>query len=266
MKSIVVLTALMLEPLSTLRRPRAARAHLILTPTKIRRPHLRDSATDSRESLLFCLALDPDEALATASQSALPRISFGRVFYRADGRQRRYKGMDTLISALPRSCTSGRSAAGAVGEHDQRARQLAEGAESDATCIFSASLIIPQLAAFIPLVTFSLAEPRGSFAWCTRSVCEGNRDRRSHGGAPEVIDDGRTGYLVQHGDAPQLPHRSKHCWRIRNWPARWAPRTRAVKSPLQVQRFSKSLKRSPPSYAILNVTRRCPLSRIASPR
>ena len=26
----------------------------------------------------------------------------------------------------------------------------------------------------------------------------------AHGGAPEVIDDGRTGYLVQHGDAPQL--------------------------------------------------------------
>ena len=26
----------------------------------------------------------------------------------------------------------------------------------------------------------------------------------AHGGAPEVIDDGRTGYLVQHGDAVQL--------------------------------------------------------------
>jgi glycosyltransferase involved in cell wall biosynthesis len=26
----------------------------------------------------------------------------------------------------------------------------------------------------------------------------------AHGGAPEVIDDGRTGYVVQHGDAVQL--------------------------------------------------------------
>ena len=26
----------------------------------------------------------------------------------------------------------------------------------------------------------------------------------AHGGAPEVIDDGKTGYLVQHGDVPQL--------------------------------------------------------------
>jgi len=26
----------------------------------------------------------------------------------------------------------------------------------------------------------------------------------AHGGAPEVIQDGKTGYLVQHGDVPQL--------------------------------------------------------------
>ena len=33
----------------------------------------------------------------------------------------------------------------------------------------------------------------------------------AHGGAPEVILDGVTGYLVQHGDAEQFPPPSKHC-------------------------------------------------------
>ncbi len=43
----------------------------------------------------------------------------------------------------------------------------------------------------------------------------------AHGGAPEVIQDGVTGYVVQHGDTLQLVRRSTRCFRIRNWRRKW---------------------------------------------
>src|SRR5882762_7689412 len=44
----------------------------------------------------------------------------------------------------------------------------------------------------------------GSSRWRMGAACGKPVIGGAHGGAPEVIDDGKTGYLVQHGDAGQL--------------------------------------------------------------
>jgi phosphatidyl-myo-inositol dimannoside synthase len=160
-------------------------------------------------------ALDPQfEALAPlAAKSAAPaNFPAGRVVltvgrWRAD---ERYKGMDTLITALPRLLPRWPELQlAAVGDGDDRAwlEDLAEETGVERHVHFLSGLSYEELAAcYGHCEMFALPSKGEGFGLvyleamaCGKPVIGG-----AHGGAPEVIDDGKTGYLVPHGDAVQL--------------------------------------------------------------
>jgi glycosyltransferase involved in cell wall biosynthesis len=217
MKSIVVAHGIEVwEPLSTLRRRALRGANLILTPTKDTADHIATQQQIPRNRVrVLPWALDPDfETLAAVtSQSALPaNFPSGRVILTVGRWQanERYKGMDTLVSALPRLLHEWTDLQlVAVGEGDDQAwlEQLAEGCGVRRHVHFFSGLTYSELAAcYSACEIFALPSRGEGFGLVyleamarAKPVIGG-----AHGGAPEVIDDGRTGYLVQHGDAPQL--------------------------------------------------------------
>jgi phosphatidylinositol alpha-1,6-mannosyltransferase len=196
-------------------RSRHGGANLILTPTKDTADHIATQQQIPRERVrVLPWALDPDfEALATASQTALPaNFPSGRIIltvgrWQAD---ERYKGMDTLISALPRLLHEWPDLQlVAVGGGDDQAwlEQLAEGCGVRRHVHFFSELSYPELAAcYSACDIFALPSRGEGFGLVYLEAMARGKPviGGAHGGAPEVIDDGRTGYLVQHGDAPQL--------------------------------------------------------------
>jgi phosphatidylinositol alpha-1,6-mannosyltransferase len=217
MKSIVVAHGIEVwEPLSTLRRRALRGANLILTPTKDTADHIATQQQIPRERVrVLPWALDPDfEALAAAtSQSSLPaNFPLGRVILTVGRWQanERYKGMDTLVSALPRLLHEWTDLQlVAVGEGDDQAwlEQLAEGCGVRRHVHFFSGLSHSELAAcYSACEIFALPSRGEGFGFVYLEAMARGKPviGGAHGGAPEVIDDGRTGYLVQHGDAPQL--------------------------------------------------------------
>jgi glycosyltransferase involved in cell wall biosynthesis len=215
MKSIVVAHGIEVwEPLSTLRRRALRGANLILTPTQDTADHIAAQQRVPRDRIrVLPWALDPDfEALPT-SQSALPGdFPSGRIILTVGRWQanERYKGMDTLISALPRLLHEWTDLQlVAVGEGDDQAwlEQLAEGCGVRRHVHFFSGLTYSELAAcYSACEIFALPSSGEGFGLVYLEAMARGKPviGGSHGGAPEVIDDGRTGYLVQHGDAPQL--------------------------------------------------------------
>ena len=217
MKSIVVAHGIEVwEPLSTLRRRALRGANLILTPTKDTADHIATQQQIPRNRVrVLPWALDPDfEALAAAtSQSALPaNFPSGRVILTVGRWQanERYKGMDTLVSALPRLLHEWTDLQlVAVGEGDDQAwfEQLAEGCGVRRHVHFFSGLSYSELAAcYSACEIFALPSRGEGFGLVYLEAMARGKPviGGAHGGAPEVIDDGRSGYLVQHGDAPQL--------------------------------------------------------------
>ena len=216
MKSIVVAHGIEVwEPLSTLRRRALRHANLILTPTHDTGNHIASQQQVPRNRVrVLPWALDPDfEALAATSQSALP-VNFpsGRVILTVGRWQanERYKGMDTLISTLPRLLHEWTDLQlVAVGEGDDQAslEQLAEGCGVRRHVHFFSGLSNAELAAcYSACEIFALPSRGEGFGFVYLEAMARGKPviGGAHGGAPEVIDDGRTGYLVQHGDVPQL--------------------------------------------------------------
>jgi phosphatidylinositol alpha-1,6-mannosyltransferase len=217
MKSIVVAHGIEVwEPLSTLRRRALRGANLILTPTKDTADHIATQQQIPHDRVrVLPWALDPDfEMLAAAtSQSSLPGgFPSGRVILTVGRWQanERYKGMDTLISALPRLLHEWTDLQlVAVGEGDDQAwlEQLAEGCGVRRHVHFFSGLSHSELAAcYSACEIFALPSRGEGFGFVYLEAMARGKPviGGAHGGAPEVIDDGRTGYLVQHGDAPQL--------------------------------------------------------------
>ncbi len=217
MKSIISTHGLEVwEPLSKMRRSALRRATLILAPTRDTAEHVatQQQVPKSRIKVLRW-ALDPEfETLVTeSSRRALPlNFPSGRVILTV-GRwasQERYKGMDTLITALPRLLHEWPDLQlVAVGEGDDQPwlEQLAQGCGVQRHVHFFNQLSYGEVAGcYAACEIFALPSGGEGFGLVYLEAMAFGKPviGGAHGGAPEVIEDGKTGYLVHHGDAPEL--------------------------------------------------------------
>jgi phosphatidyl-myo-inositol dimannoside synthase len=204
------------QPLPRVRRNALRKADVVLAPSKYTAEHVSaDQGVDSAKVRVLCWALDPQfESLAmSAAKGAVPaRFPEGRVVltvgrWRAD---ERYKGMDTLITALPRLLPRWPDLQlVAVGEGNDRAwlEDLAEETGVDRHVHFLSGLSYEELAACYGHCELFALPSRGEgfgLVYLEAMACGKPVIGGAHGGAPEVIEDGKTGYLVPHGDAAQL--------------------------------------------------------------
>jgi len=204
------------EPLSILRRRALRSADLVIAPTNNTANHAAREQDVPRERIrVLPWALDPQfEALLTTKPvPALPaNFPTGRIILTV-GRwfaDERYKGMDTLITALPRLLTEWPDVQlVAVGEGDDQGwlEQIAEGRGVSRHVHFLSGLTYPEIAACYQGCEIFALPSRGEgfgLVYLEAMACGKPVIGGAHGGAPEVIDDGKTGYLVEHGDAGQL--------------------------------------------------------------
>jgi glycosyltransferase involved in cell wall biosynthesis len=204
------------EPLSILRRRALRDADLVIAPTNDTANYVAGEQNVPRERIrVLPWALDPQfEALRSAKPGpALPaNFPTGRVILTV-GRwfaDERYKGMDTLITALPRLLTEWPDVQlVAVGEGDDQGwlEQIAAGRGVSRHVHFLSGLTYPEIAACYQACEIFALPSRGEgfgLVYLEAMACGKPVIGGAHGGAPEVIDDGKTGYLVQHGDAGQL--------------------------------------------------------------
>jgi glycosyltransferase involved in cell wall biosynthesis len=204
------------EPLSAVRRRSLRRANLVLAPSQSTAEHVIAQQKVKRQRVrVLPWALDPEfEAILPVASKTPPPAKFpaGRVVLTV-GRwlaTERYKGMDTLIAALPRLLPRYPDLQLAmVGEGDDRdwLEELADKAGVLSHVHFLSGLSYSQLASCYSACEIfalpSLAEGFG-LVYLEAMACGKPVIGGAHGGAPEVIRDGVTGYLVQHGDAAQL--------------------------------------------------------------
>jgi phosphatidyl-myo-inositol dimannoside synthase len=217
MKSIVCAHGLdVWEPLGGLRRRALRHSNVILAPSKDTAEHVATEQGVPRDQIrVLPWALDPQfEALISpGSHPALPAdFPAGRVILTV-GRwlaSERYKGMDTLIKALPRLLTQRPEVQLVLaGAGDDRAwlEELADQNGVNRHVHFLTGLSYSELAAcYSGCEIFALPSRGEGFGLvyleamaCGKPVIGG-----LHGGAPEVIQDGVTGYLVPHDDPIQL--------------------------------------------------------------
>jgi glycosyltransferase involved in cell wall biosynthesis len=217
MKSIVCTHGVEVwEPLTRLRRMALRSADMVLAPSKYTADHVAAVQRVAIEKIrVLPWALDPqfEELAPQALKAAAPRnFPEGRVIltvgrWRAD---ERYKGMDTLITALPRLLPRWPELQlAAVGEGDDRAwlEDLAEETGVQRHVHFLSGLSYAELAACYAHCEMFAMPSKGEgfgFVYLEAMACGKPVIGGAHGGAPEVIEDGKTGYLVPHGDAVQL--------------------------------------------------------------
>lgn len=203
------------EPLPAMRRLALRRANVVLAPSRDTANHLTQQQVRKERVHVLPWALDPEfEAIpVNAPKRRLPHgYPEGRVILTV-GRwlaSERYKGMDTLITALPRLLTRWPELQLlAVGDGDDRAwlEDLAEQNGVNRHVHFLSGVSNEELrACYEACEMFALPSRGEGFGLVYLEAMAHGKPviGGAHGGAPEVIEDGVTGYLVPHGDAAQL--------------------------------------------------------------
>jgi phosphatidylinositol alpha-1,6-mannosyltransferase len=203
------------EPLPAVRRLALGRADVVLAPSQDTANHAVRQHVRRERIRVLPWALDPQfEAIpANAPQGKRPHgYPEGRVILTVGRWQanERYKGTDTLITALPRLLTRWPELQLlAVGDGDDQAwlEDLAEKNGVNRHVHFLSGLSFAELAAcYDGCEMFALPSRGEGFGLVYLEAMAHSKPviGGAHGGAPEVIEDGVTGYLVPHGDAAQL--------------------------------------------------------------
>jgi phosphatidyl-myo-inositol dimannoside synthase len=203
------------ERLPAVRRLALGRANVVLAPSQDTANHVVEQHVRRERIRVLPWALDPEfEAIPANAPQGKPPHGYpeGRVILTVGRWQanERYKGMDTLITALPRLLTRWPELQLlAVGEGDDRAwlEDLAEKNGVNRHVHFLGGLSFEELAAcYDACEMFALPSRAEGFGLVYLEAMAHGKPviGGAHGGAPEVIEDGVTGYLVPHGDAAQL--------------------------------------------------------------
>lgn len=200
------------EELSPMRKRGLRRASLVLAPSKATAEFLVSLQGVKKERIrVLPWALDPDFEVKTGAKvpAGFPA---GRVVL-AVGRwlaNERYKGMDTLILALPRLLQHWPDLQLViVGTGDDREwlENIARDSGVQRHVHFLTGLNYAELSAtYAAAEIFALPSRGEGFGFVYLEAMAHGKPviGGAHGGAPEVIQDGVTGYVVQHGDTVQL--------------------------------------------------------------
>jgi phosphatidylinositol alpha-1,6-mannosyltransferase len=205
------------KPLGAFRRWSLRRANVILAPSMDTAERAaRAQKLSSAKIRRVPWALDPQFAArvaASRAQTALPAGYPGGRVILSVGRwnsSERYKGMDHLIAALPRLLTDFPEVhLVAVGDGDDRGwlENLAEGNGVARHVHFVRGLSQEELGAWYSACeVFALPSRGEGFGLVYLEAMAYGKPvvAGAHGGAPEIVEDGVTGYVVPHGDLPQL--------------------------------------------------------------
>jgi phosphatidylinositol alpha-1,6-mannosyltransferase len=217
MKSIVCTHGIEVwEPLSPLRRRALRHASLVLAPSRATADYVVSLQGVPPERVrVLPWGLDPDFESKIAGEPAAtlpPEFPSGRVVLTV-GRwlaSERYKGMDTLMTALPRLLLRWPELQLAfIGAGDDR--PWLEGIARDSGLgrhvHFLSGLTYGELSAcYGACEIFALPSRGEGFGFVYLEAMARGKPviGGAHGGAPEVIQDGVTGYVVSHGDPVQL--------------------------------------------------------------
>ncbi len=217
MKSIICTHGIEVwEPLSRLRRKSLQRATLVLAPSRATADYVVSLQGVSREKVrVLPWGLDPDfETRVSAGPEVRLPVEFpqGRVILTV-GRwlaTERYKGMDTLIQAMPRLLLRWPDVQLAlVGSGDDRdwLVNIARDSGVQKHVHFLSGIGYGELSAcYAKAELFALPSRGEGFGFVYLEAMARGKPviGGAHGGAPEVIQDGVTGYVVQHADTLQL--------------------------------------------------------------
>jgi phosphatidylinositol alpha-1,6-mannosyltransferase len=205
------------RPLGGLRGGALRRADLVLGPSADTVQHLVSEQRISPEKVqALPWGLDPEFEARVASCASVPPPSefprSGRTIL-AVGRwdsSEKYKGADTLIEALPRVLKAAPDTALVlVGDGNDRPRleKLARDLRVSNHAYFLCGLTPEQLSAcYANCDVFALPSGGEGFGMVFLEAMAYGKPviGGAHGGIPDIVEDGKTGLLVPHGDADRL--------------------------------------------------------------